>query len=156
MALINPKEVKVGEAANLCQSVSEFEQEIATHSSILAWGIPWTEEPWGLRVRQDLATEQQQVSEWGMHWVLISISFACDHWPQHAAFEQHRNSATHLWDCLWEENFPPLISFKKTRTNSCWKSKSSQTSLSDQTGFKDTCRIKRKTQVWENWGKQEG
>ena len=25
-------------------------QEVATHSSVLAWGIPWTEEPGGLRV----------------------------------------------------------------------------------------------------------
>ena len=37
---------------------------MATHSSILAWEIPWTEEPGGLqsmgsqRVRQDLATKQ--------------------------------------------------------------------------------------------------
>ena len=23
-----------------------LEEEMATHSSILAWGIPWTEEPW--------------------------------------------------------------------------------------------------------------
>ena len=36
-----------------------LEKEIATHSSILAWKIPWTEEPGGLqsmgsqRVRQD-------------------------------------------------------------------------------------------------------
>ena len=36
-----------------------LEKEIATHSSILAWGIPWTEEPGGLqsmrsqRVRHD-------------------------------------------------------------------------------------------------------
>ena len=35
------------------------EEEMATHSSILAWRIPWTEEPGGLpsmelqRVRQD-------------------------------------------------------------------------------------------------------
>ena len=39
---------------------------MATHSSILAWEIPWTEEPGGLqsmesqRVRHELATEQQQ------------------------------------------------------------------------------------------------
>ena len=26
-----------------------LEKEIATHSSILAWGIPWTEEPGGLQ-----------------------------------------------------------------------------------------------------------
>ena len=39
---------------------------MATHSSILAWEIPWTEEPGGLqsmglqRVKHDLVTEQQQ------------------------------------------------------------------------------------------------
>ena len=39
---------------------------MATYSSILAWEIPWTEEPGGLqsegspRVRHDGATEQQQ------------------------------------------------------------------------------------------------
>ena len=39
-----------------------LEKEIATHSSILAWRIPWTEEPGGLqsmglqRVRHDWVT----------------------------------------------------------------------------------------------------
>ena len=39
-----------------------LEKEMATHSSILAWRIPWTEEPGGLqskglqRVRHDLVT----------------------------------------------------------------------------------------------------
>ena len=28
-----------------------LEKEIATHSSILAWKIPWTEEPGGLQVQ---------------------------------------------------------------------------------------------------------
>ena len=38
-----------------------LEEEMATHSCILAWEIPWTEEPGGSqRVRQDLATKQQQ------------------------------------------------------------------------------------------------
>ena len=43
-----------------------LEKEMAIHSSIPAWRIPWTEEPDGLqsmgsqRVRHDLATEQQQ------------------------------------------------------------------------------------------------
>ena len=42
-----------------------LEKEMATHSSILAWKIPWTEEPGGLqsmgsqRVGHDLATKQQ-------------------------------------------------------------------------------------------------
>ena len=43
-----------------------LESEMATHSSILAWEVPWTEEPGGLqsmelqRVRHDGATKQQQ------------------------------------------------------------------------------------------------
>ena len=43
-----------------------LEKEMATHSCILAWEIPWTEEPGGLqsmglqRVGHDLATEEQQ------------------------------------------------------------------------------------------------
>ena len=42
-----------------------LEEEMATHSSILAWEIPWTEEPGGLqsigsqRVRHSLVTKQQ-------------------------------------------------------------------------------------------------
>ena len=41
------------------------EKEMATHSSILAWRIPWTEEPGGAipwshkRVGQDLATKNK-------------------------------------------------------------------------------------------------
>ena len=45
-----------------------LEKEMATHSSILAWRIPWTEEPDRLhsprgcrRVRHDLVTKQQQM-----------------------------------------------------------------------------------------------
>ena len=41
---------------------------MTTHSSILAWEIPWTEEPGGLynpcggkRIRHDLRTKQQLV-----------------------------------------------------------------------------------------------
>ena len=39
-----------------------LEKEMATHYSILAWNIPWTEEPgglqsMGLQVRHDLATK---------------------------------------------------------------------------------------------------
>ena len=45
--------------------LSILEKEMATHSSILAWEIPWTEEHGGLQsmglqtVRHDLATKQQ-------------------------------------------------------------------------------------------------
>ena len=45
-----------------------LEKEMAIHSSILAWKIPWTEEPGRLqsmrlqRVGEDLATKQQHQS----------------------------------------------------------------------------------------------
>ena len=64
-------EVKVsacnaGDPGSILGSGRSLEKEVATHSSILAWRIPWTEEPGGLqsigsqRVRQDLVTKQQQ------------------------------------------------------------------------------------------------
>ena len=39
-----------------------LEKEMATHSSILAWGIPWTEEPGGL---QSMGSLQAGVREAG-------------------------------------------------------------------------------------------
>ena len=46
-------------------------REMATHSSILTWEIPWTEEPmvdyspWGYkRVEHSLATKQQEFEYW--------------------------------------------------------------------------------------------
>jgi len=47
-----------------------LEKEMATHSSILAWRIPWTEEPGGLqsiglqRVRHDWATNTNPYNLW--------------------------------------------------------------------------------------------
>ena len=49
-----------------------LEEEMATHSSIIAWEIPWTEEPGRLqsmgsrRVGYDLVTKQQQA--WKNNW----------------------------------------------------------------------------------------
>ena len=53
-----------------------LEEEMATHSSILAWEISWTEEPGGLqsvesqRVRHKLANKPQQ----GFHNMLSAVS----------------------------------------------------------------------------------
>ena len=46
-----------------------LEKGVATHSSVLAWKIPWTEEPGRLqsmgsqKSRQDLGTKQQNKSQ---------------------------------------------------------------------------------------------
>ena len=51
-----------------------LEEEMATHSSTLAWEIPRTEEPGGLqsmgsqRVRYDLLTKEQQNPEHRFHY----------------------------------------------------------------------------------------
>ena len=51
-----------------------LEKEMATHTSILTWEIPWTEEPGGLQsngVAKDLATKQ--------HHQLQSSTFNREH-----------------------------------------------------------------------------
>ena len=53
----------IRDAGSIPGSGGSLEKEMATHSSILAWRIPWTEEPGGLhsrgsqRVGHDLATK---------------------------------------------------------------------------------------------------
>ena len=59
-----------------------WKQEMATHSSILTWRIPWTVEPGKLQsmgfqgVRQDLVTKQQQQKHHvvGLLWSQASSS----------------------------------------------------------------------------------
>ena len=62
-AVKNPLAVQETQVSSLGQE-DLLEEEMAIHSSILAWRIPWTEKPGGLqsigsqRVRHDLATKQ--------------------------------------------------------------------------------------------------
>ena len=63
LAVKNPP-ANVGTWVQSLGQEDPLEKEEATHSSILAWEIPWTEEPDGLqsigsqRVRHDLLTKQ--------------------------------------------------------------------------------------------------
>ena len=59
-----------GGAMNAVWSLGQenpLEEEMATHSNILAWNIPWTEEPGGLqsmglqRVMHDWVTKQTSI-----------------------------------------------------------------------------------------------
>ena len=43
-----------------------LEKEMATHSSILAWEIPWTEEPGGLQ-SMGVTKSQTQLSDYHTH-----------------------------------------------------------------------------------------
>ena len=59
-----------------------LEEEMVTQSNILAWRIPWTEEPGGLqsmgsqRIRHDLVIKQQQYDQNPHFWkVNFGIQF---------------------------------------------------------------------------------
>ena len=47
----------------LIPGLGTLEEEMATHSSVLAWEIPWTEEPGGATV-QGVAKSQTPLSVW--------------------------------------------------------------------------------------------
>ena len=61
--MIKNQPANAGDAGSIPGLGTSPEEEMATHSSILAWKIPWTEEPGGLqsmqlqRVRRALQTE---------------------------------------------------------------------------------------------------
>ena len=57
-----------------------LEEEMATHKSIVAWEIPWTEEPGGLqsdgakRAGHDLVTKQQHIQSVAAVLTLLHLS----------------------------------------------------------------------------------
>ena len=61
-SLIKNLPANAGDVGSILGQDDPLEEEMATHSSILAWRIPWTEDPSRLqsmgsqRVRHDLAT----------------------------------------------------------------------------------------------------
>ena len=61
-----------------------LEKEMATHSSILTWEIPWAEEPGRLqspglqRVGHNLSTKQQQILPIVSIYVIISHQYLCE------------------------------------------------------------------------------
>ena len=94
------------------------EEEMATRSSILAWKIPWTEEPGGLqtvvlqRVRQDWVTEHTHTVQSLHHEVNIQLllgHYALDYFlRQKSESESLSVVADSLWHCgLYSPwNFP--------------------------------------------------
>ena len=50
-----------------------LEKEMATHSSILAWKIPWTEEPGRLQSVRGVAKNQTRLSNFTFTWPAILL-----------------------------------------------------------------------------------
>ena len=79
-----------------------LEEEMATHSSILAWRIPWTEEPGGL--------QSMGLKEWDM------TEHAHTFWIVVGGVSGRINSAKY---CLWKR---PLLGLLNSPLNPCgWK-----------------------------------
>jgi len=55
-----------------------LEEQMATNSSILAWRIPWTEEPGGL---QFMGSQRLRYDWAHMHVLLVHMMFE-NHWPK--------------------------------------------------------------------------
>ena len=58
VSVVKNPPASAGDAGLLLDQEDPLEKEMATHSSILAWRIPWTEEPGGLQ-----STESQRVGK---------------------------------------------------------------------------------------------
>ena len=64
-----------------------LEEEMAPHSSVFAWRIPWTEEPGELqsmgsqRVRHDLVTKQQNILGRGVISRVPKVNWPRKHIP---------------------------------------------------------------------------
>ena len=97
-----------------------LEEEMATHSSILAWRMPWTEEPGGLqsmgsqRVGYDWATKHTHAQQ-----MLVKLIFKSRHRPHTRKFEhsslksgrsqEEKDSPSSEWGGwrAWQERKPP-------------------------------------------------
>ena len=87
-----------------------LEKEMATHSSTLAWRIPWTEEPGGLqsvgsqRVGHELETKQQQQwrsSRWKQCWFTTKPEQGWESSrPKSSCVPLSKSRAPDLWDSV--------------------------------------------------------
>ena len=57
------------ESASSAGQEDALEEEMAAHSSMLAWRIPWTEEPGGLRSIGSQRAGQDQSTLTGAQWL---------------------------------------------------------------------------------------
>ena len=71
---------------NWVQSLGQedpLEEEMATHSSILAWKIPWTEEPAGLQSMGSQTVRQDWVTHTYIHTHMVKNDESmCSDWTQ--------------------------------------------------------------------------
>ena len=102
-----------------------LENEMATHSSIFAWEIPWAEEPGGLqsmgsqRVGHNLATQQQQKQYQGQHgtWLSVPYQRRASRPPMGLLFQPSSKPVCSRKTCLR----PPALAGRESQSSS-WHS----------------------------------
>ena len=90
-----------------------LEEEVATHSSTLAWRIPWTEEPGGL---QSMGSQSQAgLSDWATH---TQITY---HSPAHLGWTPRLSHGVALLTSLtsFPTIFSPLPCLHQPRPSAC-------------------------------------
>ena len=80
-----------------------LEKEMATHSSILAWRIPWTEEPGRLQVYK-VTKSQTQVSDFTFHFTFLTSLLCFQFFSQQGKSPRFTVNTTSIFYFL-----PPLL-----------------------------------------------
>ena len=109
----------VGVAGSIPGSQDPLEKEMATRSSILAWRIPWTEEPGGLqsmgswKVGHNLGTKTATKCSYFLQVlpaylvVKLSISDSNFHHKSQDKYLPSRSYSEHIWYFYFPYDLPP-------------------------------------------------
>ena len=102
---------------------------MATHSSTLAWKVPWTEEPGGL---QSMGSLESDTTEWLLfHFSLLSIGEGNGN-PLHCSCQENPRDGGAWW--------PAIYGVPQSRTQLKWLSSSN----SSNNNIKHTAKCKQK------------
>ena len=63
----------VGDMGSVSGSERSLEKEMATHSSILAWEIPWTEEPVGYSLKSQTQQLNNNKNKWNDYQIQLAV-----------------------------------------------------------------------------------
>ena len=108
----------VGDTSSIPNWEDPLEKEMATHSSILAWRIPWKEEPGGLQ-----SMDSQSVYTHIVNYSHHAVCFITTHWPfSHLLQASHMlTSSQHYTICFSNTGSLTLSSLphQATRPGNC-------------------------------------
>ena len=108
-----------------------LEKEVATHSSILAWRIPWTQEPVRL---QSMGSRRVRYSNWtttrshlGDEQILLCPSFLPAIYKTQSKLKLHRRRGNETWRKILQGEFKTM--YRKSCLEKIWKSAGSKSIL---------------------------